>query len=217
MDGVRVGITAQRKGGELVDALRRRGAQVTHGPTLDTVPPASDRRLHIETVAILRAEPAWLVASTGVGMRAWGEAAEASGLGGALRLLVASTPAVARGPKALAGLRSLGGDAQFVSPQETDADVAGWLAARTTPATAVAVQVHGADTGASYAALVANGVDVMTAAAYRCVLPADPGPAHRLVRAAVDGELDVVVATSSPAVANLFAIAEQAELRHALV
>lgn len=217
MDGVHVGTTAQRKGGELVDALRRRGAHVTHGPTLDTVSPSSDRRLRSETAAILRVEPAWLVASTGMGMRAWAEAAEAAGLGAALRRLVASTPAVARGPKALGALRSLGGDAQFVSPQETDADVAGWLAARTTPGTAVAVQVHGADTGAAYAGLAATGIDVMTAAAYRCVLPTDPGPAHRLIRAAVSGELDVLVATSSPAVTNLFAIAEQAGLRHALV
>lgn len=216
MDVVRIGVTGQRKGAELVATLRRRGAQVTHGPTLTSVAPESDRRLREETEAILAARPAWLVASTGVGMRAWAEAADAHGLGDALRHLVATTPAAARGPKALGGLRSLGGEAQFVSPQETDADVARWLADTAEAGTVVAVQVHGADTGVAYAGLPAAGVEVLRAAPYRCALPTDLAPAVRLVRAAVDGELDVVVATSSPAVTNLFAIAEQVGARREL-
>lgn len=216
LDAVRIGVTSGRKGTELVEALERHGADVTHGPTLTTAAPRSDHQLRAEMDAILAASPDWLVASTGTGMRAWGEAADAHGTGAALRALVATTPAVARGPKALGGLRSLGGDACFVSPQETDADVARWLADRVRPGQRVAVQVHGADTGSAYAGLPAAGVEVLCASTYRCVLPADLEPAHRLVRMAVDGELDVIVATSSPAVTNLFAIAAQAGLARIL-
>lgn len=217
MDGLRIGITSQRKGAELADALRRRHAHVLHGPTLASVPPESDVRLRQETAAIIAAAPAWLVASTGTGMRAWGEAAAAQGLGTALRALVASTPAAARGPKALGALRALGGDARFVSPQETDADVAAWLADHVRPGDDVAVQVHGTDTGAAYERLRGVGAAVLRASTYRCVLPVDLAPARGLVRAAVDGGLDLVVATSAPAVTNLFAIAEQAGWGRALV
>lgn len=217
MDGLGIGIIGERKGPELAAALERRGAHVRAGPTVAAVPPASDRHLLEETDAILAAGPAWLVASTGAGMRAWAEAADAHGRGRALRRLVVSTPAAARGPKAVAGLRALGGQARFVSPQETDADVAVWLETRVGAGDVVVVQVHGADTGSAYTSLADRGARVLRASAYRCALPDDLGPARRLVRAAVDGDLDVIMATSSPAVTNLFAVAEQAGLRRALV
>ena len=217
MEAVRIGVTGERKGRELVETLERRGALVTHGPTVTSIPPASDRQLLDETDAILAADPAWLVASTGAGMRAWADAADAHGRGDALRRLVGASPAVARGPKALGALRALGGQASFVSPQETDADVSAWLCERVGEGDAVAVQVHGADTGTAYESLAERGALVLRASAYRCVLPADLEPARALVRKAVDGELDAVVATSSPAVANLFAVAEEIELRRPLV
>lgn len=216
MDGLRIGVTSARKGAELADALARRGARVVHGPTVSSVPPASDRQLLEETDAIVRGEPAWLVASTGAGMRAWAEAAQAGGRGATLRRLVSTTASVARGPKALGGLRALGGDAVFVSPQETDADVAAWLADRVTAGQRVALQTHGADAGTAYASLVDAGAEVLRAAPYRCALPSDVGPAQRLVRLSVDRQIDVIVATSAPAVGYLFAIAEEAGLRRAL-
>lgn len=213
VEDVRIGVTGDRKGRELVGALTRRGAHVIHGPTVACIPPASDQLLLEETDAILASRPAWLVASTGAGMRAWGDAADTHGRGAALRALVTATPSAARGPKALAGLRTLGGTAAFVSPQETDADVAAWLTRHVDDGDSVAVQVHGADTGAAYACLGDAGAHVLRASAYRCTLPPDLRAAHRLVRAAVDEDLDVIIATSSPAVDNLFAIAEQAGLR----
>ncbi|MGI8874620.1 MAG: uroporphyrinogen-III synthase [Egibacteraceae bacterium] len=214
---MRIGVTGQRKGAELVDALTRRGADVLHGPTLESLPPASDRQLQAETDAILAARPAWLVASTGTGMQAWSKAADTQGRGNALRALVAATPAVARGPKALGALRAMGGNARFVSPQETDADVADWLVERVRPGQQVAVQIHGTDTDTAYDCLAELGVDVLRASTYRCVLPTDREPARRLVRAAADGHLDLIVATSATAVTNLFTIAEQAGLRRPLV
>lgn len=217
MDALRIGVTGDRKGRELAEALERRGGLVTHGPTVTSVPPECDQRLLDQTDTILASGPAWLVASTGAGMRAWGDAADAHGRGRALRRFVSASAAVARGPKALGGLRGLGGHALFVSPQETDADVSAWLGERVGAGDVVAVQVHGADTGTAYESLSEAGARVLHASAYRCVLPEDLSPARRLVRKAVDGELDVIVATSSPAVANLFTVADQIGLRRPLV
>lgn len=216
MEGLRVGVTAARKGRELADTLRRQGAVVVEGPTLATAPPRSDAALRAATDAILAARPRWVVASTGTGVAAWLEAADASGRGAALRGLLGAVPVAARGPKAAGGLRRAGVVPVFTSPQETDADVDAWLAERIAPGDVVAVQAHGDADAPVYPAVRAVG-RVLTAAPYRCVLPDDLGPARELVRRAAHGDLDVVVATSRPAVRNLFAIAELAGVRAALV
>lgn len=215
MDGLRVGVTGARKGHELADALRRHGAAVVEGPTLRTAPPRSDATLAAATDAVLASELAWVVASTGAGMTAWVAAAEARWRGDALRAVLRRTPAVARSPKAAGGLRRLDVTPRFVSPQETDADVDLWLAERVGPGDVVAAQVHGDAEAGTYPA-VASVAHVLTVAPYRCALPLDPGPAHDLVRRAVAGGLDVVVATSRPAVRNLFTLAAGIGLRDAL-
>lgn len=216
MEGLRVGVTSARKGRELADTLRRQGAQVVEGPTLATAAPLNDDLLRAATDAILASRPRWLIASTGVGMTAWLEAADAHGRGGALRGLLADTPTVARGPKAVGGLRRAGASPVFTSPQETDADVDGWLAGRVARGDVVAAQVHG-DADATAYPVTGAVARVLVAAPYRCVLPDDLGPARELVRRAAHGDLDVVVATSRPAVRNLFRIAEGTGRRAALV
>lgn len=216
MEGLRVGVTGARKGRELADTLRRQGAVVVEGPTLVTAPPRSDSTLRTATDAILAARPRWVVASTGTGVAAWLEAADASGRGAALRDLLVAVPVAARGPKAAGGLRRVGVVPVFTSPQETDADVDAWLAERIARGDVVAVQSHGDADAQGYPAVRAVG-RVLTAAPYRCVLPDDLGPARQLVERAARGDLDVVVATSRPAVRNLFAIAEFGGLRAALV
>lgn len=217
MEGVRIGVTGARKGPELAAALERKGAVAVHGATLMAVPPASDGQLLAETDAILDADPRWLAASTGEGMRAWVEAADAHGRGDRLRELLARTPAVARGPKAVGGLQACGADTQFVSPQQTDADLAVWLRDRVAPGDVVAVQVHGADTGTAYEEVADAGARVLRASAYRTALPEDRQPAWDLVRAAVNGQLDAVVATSAPAANNLVTLAGEIDCEEELV
>ena len=53
LQGMRIGVTAARKGRELATAFERSGALVAWGPTLATVPPERDLLLADETAAIL--------------------------------------------------------------------------------------------------------------------------------------------------------------------
>lgn len=209
MDGLRVGVTSARKGAELTEALERRGAIVTWGPTVKTVPPETDAQLLDETDAILAADPDWVVGSTGTGMRAWVGAAEAHGRGEALRKLLTTARTVARGPKAMGAFRAMEVRPEFVSPQETDADVTAWLGHRLRAGDTIAVQVHGADVRQAYQELERRKATVLRAAPYRCVLPEDRAPAHRLIDRIVGGEVDVVVSTSAPAASNLVSIAAE--------
>lgn len=207
VDGLRVGVTSERKGAELAGLFERHGATVIWGPTLVNRP-ADDAELEAETKAVLAADLDWFVATTGAGMRAWLSAADAAGVGEPLRSHLAGTRAVARSPKADGGLRLAGLKPEFVSVQETDADTAAWLAARVQADDTVAVQLHGAQAPGPYGHLENGGARLLCVTPARCTLPDDRRPAEALVARAVAGELDLVVATSAPAATNLFAIAE---------
>jgi uroporphyrinogen-III synthase len=209
MQGRRIGVTSGRKGAELADALRRRGALPLWGPTVGGDQPEPESRLLEQTDAVLDAGVTWLAASTGVGMRLWADTARRHGRLEALRETAARARRVARGAKAVGGLQgTLGLAPEWVGPDETDAAVAGHLVANVTAEDVVAVQLHGGPSRA-YDAVAATGARVLTVLPYRSVLPEDTAPARRLVEAALAGELDLLVFTSPGAVHNLVTIAAE--------
>lgn len=208
LEGLRIGVTSARKSAELVAALERRGAQVLLGPTVGGDVPVPGSRILADTDTIIDARPAWLVASTGVGMRLWARAAADHGRLDALREVAAAARCVTRGAKATGGLQELQARPVWSSERQTDADVAGWLARRVLPGEVVAVQLHGSPLDATWAPVRAAGADVLSVATYRHALPDDLAPAESLVQAVLDGTLDVVTFTSPGAARNLAAIAE---------
>src|SRR5438874_1565589 len=70
MAGLRIGVTAGRRGGELVAALTRQGARVTWAPTVGVLP-APAGALRTQTAAVLAARPAWVLVTTAEGLRRW--------------------------------------------------------------------------------------------------------------------------------------------------
>ena len=77
--GPRVGVTAARKGAELTTAFERRGARVLHGPTLGGDRPVDDDVIAAAIDRLAELRPQWFAASTGMGMRLLGAAAERTG------------------------------------------------------------------------------------------------------------------------------------------
>ncbi len=217
LEDLRVWVTAARKGAELASFLQRRGARVVWAPTVSGDRATPDPLLRRETDAVLAAEPSWVVASTGVGVRGWVEAARRESRDRGLVQLLCQAGVVARGAKAHGALRQLGVTPVFVSPQETEADVAAWLRPRVRPGEAVAVQVHGAGGLSAYQALERDGARLLPVSPYRCDLPDERAPARQAVRGVVAGEIDLVVCTSPPAARNLVAIAAEIGLEQALV
>lgn len=208
MRGLTIGITADRRGAEFSDALRRRGAEVVWGPTLATVPPALDMLIAAETKTMLAEQPSYLVVSTGDGLRAWLAAADQAGLGNDLRALLTSCRVVARGAKAAGALRAVGVTPEYVPPQETTEDLTGWLIAQVRPTQVVAVQLHGGEAPGVLDRLRRRAQSVCTVAPYRWVLPDDTQPARELVYRLIAGEVDVLACTSAPAVRHLLLVAE---------
>lgn len=206
---LRVGVTSGRKGVELADALTRRGARPVLGPTVAGDRPEPDADIIERTDAVLAARPAWLAASTGVGMRLWAEVAERHDRLAQLREVLGRTRRLARGAKAVGGLQGAFGLApEWVARRETDGEVAARLVEQVVPGDVVVVQLHGGPSEA-YEVVADAGARVLTVLPYRSVLPDDPAPARELVRQLLDGAIDLLVFTSPGAVQNLMTIAGQ--------
>ncbi|WP_329259617.1 uroporphyrinogen-III synthase [Actinoallomurus sp. NBC_01490] len=206
---IRVGVTAARKGAELVTAFERRGARVLHGPTLGGDRPVDDDTIAAAIDRLVELRPLWFAASTGMGMRLLAAAAERTGRRDALVRALQNATVVARGQKAAGGLKRLGVTPVWIAPDERDFQVEAWLAEHVRTGEVVAVQVHGAG-GDPYGKLMETGAIVEKLAPYVSAPPDDPGPGTRLAEAAVAGELDVVTFMSPSAAHGLATLADAA-------
>ncbi len=208
LDGFVIGITADRRWEEQAELLCRRGASVMHGPTMTTLYLASDDDLRQATLALLEQPPDYLVATTGIGIRAWLETASAWGLGDRLLAALADTLVIARGPKAAAAAQAGGLKVWAKSATERMDALVSVLLSEPLSGKVVAVQEYGMPNPELRVALTHAGAGVVEVPVYRWRLPDDPEPAKRLVEAALEGRVDAITFTSAPAVHNLFSIAE---------
>ena len=217
LEGYAVGITADRRWEEQAELLRRRGAEILHGPTIITRYLGGDDDLRRASASLLLAPPDYLVATTGLGMRSWLEAARSGGGADQLRLALAGARVVARGPKAAAAVQAAGLDVWRRPSTERMPEVLDLLAAEPLAGRHVAVQEYGERTPGLAAALRARGAVVTEVAVYRWELPDDDGPARRLLQAACTQRLAAITFTSAPAVHNLFRMARRHGARHELL
>ncbi len=220
LDGFVVGITADRRWEEQAELLARRGAAIVHGPTITTLYLASDENLRQATVTLIKEPPDYLVATTGIGMRAWLDTATTWGLGEELVAALGQARIVARGPKAAAALHIGGLNVWQRSPTERMEALVDILLAESLHGRRVALQEYGMESPELVAVLSGAGATVIPIPVYRWRVPTDAEPARRLARAARSGQVDAITFTSAPAVHNLFAMAgtpeEADQLRAAL-
>ncbi|MDQ6617598.1 MAG: uroporphyrinogen-III synthase [Actinomycetota bacterium] len=211
LDGFVVGITADRRWEEQAELLSRRGATIVHGPTITTLYLASDDNLRRATLALIEDPPDYLVATTGIGVRAWLDTATTWGVGDQLTAALGQARIIARGPKAAAALQIGGLSVWQRSPTEQMEALVEILLAEPLHGRRVAVQEYGMESPELVELLIGAGATVVSVPVYRWRIPADPEPARRLAKAACSGQLDAVTFTSAPAVHNLFALAETPE------
>jgi uroporphyrinogen-III synthase len=216
LEGYTIGVTADRRAAEQSELLRRRGARVIDGPTIATAYLGSDERLLRATEQLIASPPDVLVITTGIGIRAWIEAAQSWGLDAALLDALAGSKVLSRGPKAAAAAQVLGLEVWATAPDERMTGVQVMLATVATAVTRVAVQCFGDDTRDVAASLAGVDAIVTMIPVYRWQRPADLRPAEALVRATVERRVHAITFTSAPAVRNLFAIADEQGLAREL-
>lgn len=206
--GFRIGVTAHRRAGDLIEALERRGATVLHAPALKIAPVEDDAVLQAETAAVIAAAPEIVMVTTAYGMRRWAEAADAAGQGEELLAALAAAAIYVRGPKARGAVRAAGLDDHGISSDETTATLTDLVIADGVDGKTVAVQVHGYTDVAALDRLRAAGATVLAVTPYRWVNAEDGNKLPQLVEAVISRELDVLTFTSAPAVDAVLSTAE---------
>ncbi|MFD1721992.1 uroporphyrinogen-III synthase [Amnibacterium endophyticum] len=208
LEGFRIGVTADRRSADLVDALRRRGAEVLHAPTVRMAPAEDEAAVLAETQAIVAARPRALLATTSYGIGRWFEVADAHGLGEELLDALRPSAVLVRGPKARGGVRAAGLEDEGISERETTESLIDLALQRFVQPVVFAVQQHGFTDEAQLDRLRAAGHTVLPVTPYRWLAPdAADDRVERLLTALVAGALDAVTFTSAPAAEALLHLA----------
>lgn len=204
-------LPVDRRSGELSAALERHGARVRVAPALTIVPHVDDEELIAQTRALVDDPPDIVVATTGVGFRAWMETADEAGLHDALGPVLDAARIVARGPKARGAIQQAGFEADWVAESETSAELRDFLVAEGIDGLHVAVQHHGSGADGLDEAFEAAGARVTSLTIYRWGPPPDPEAVAVSTQQVARGEIDAVLFTSAPAAREWILAAERAD------
>lgn len=215
--GHTVAVTADRRAEEQVALLQRRGAEVLVGASVRTLPLVDDEPLWAAIDAIIAEPPEFTVLLTGIGTRAMLGAAEGMGRDAELVDALRESKVIARGPKAGGAATTAGLDVWWQTPGERSIEIFDRLEPEAARGARIAVQRDGQAMPVLADGLAELGADAFDVPVYRWELPDDLRPALRVVNAIVDGDVDAVTFTSSPAVCHLVAIAADAGLGGALL
>lgn len=210
LEGKRLVLALDRRADELAAALARHGAQIQHAPAMSMIPHVDDPQLLARTAELIAQPPQLLIATTGVGMRGWFEAADTAGLAPALRTALAGTRVLARGAKARGAVQQLGLTADWVAETGTSAELITHLAGQDLRGLRAAVQHHGSGADGLDQALHSAGAEVTALTVYRWGPPRDPAAVHRSVLDAAAGAVHGVLFTAAPGTENWLTAAEQA-------
>ena len=208
LSGYHVGITSARKVDELRGLLERRGAEVEWAPALSIEPNRIDEAQLLASTREVLAEPVdMFVATTGIGVRAWFDAAESWGMLDDLCAVLGKAETIARGPKSVGALRRRGLRELWSPESECFEDVLVHLRGRSLDGLRIVVQEHGQSLSVVANALRMQGADVTVVTVYRVEGAEDPAPMFRMVDLIAEAKLDAVTFTSAPAVAALMDVA----------
>ncbi|MGV0714253.1 uroporphyrinogen-III synthase [Mycolicibacterium sp. XJ662] len=208
LTGFRVAVTSARRADELVALLQRRGAAVTSAAAITMVPLPDDDALRANTEALIATPPDIVIATTGIGLRGWIEAADGWGLAGDLTAALAEARVVSRGPKATGALRAAGLKEEWSPESESSRELLHYLVEGGIADQRIAVQLHGAteqwDPFPEFVdELRAAGADVVPIRVYRWLPAPRNGDFDQLVAGIAEEKFDAVTFTSAPAVAAL--------------
>jgi uroporphyrinogen-III synthase len=220
LQGMTIGVTAERRATEQAELFEKRGARVLLGPTSRVFSYEEDEVLKARTADVVGRPPDFLIASTGFGMRTWLGAAEAWGMREALVGALGQARVANRGAKAASVNTAAGLTEWWRAPRERLGELIDRVSSEPLDGRRVVLQLHGVADLDTVSRLAEAGAEVIQIDAYRLSLPADPAPAHNLIRAVCADQLAAVTFVMAPAIHNLFLLARQigldSELRDAL-
>ncbi|MEZ5376336.1 MAG: uroporphyrinogen-III synthase [Acidimicrobiales bacterium] len=210
LDGVIVGVTAERRADQQARYLESLGAEVICAPVLQTIDARTNPRLIAATYDLIDHPADVLVVQTGQGFQWWLDAADnddkLDGLLGSLR----TTDVWCRGARASSAARAVGLAPTWEAATETVGDVAEHLTQVELRGHRVAIQLDGNDDQCLVDVARAQGAHVVELDVYRYAMPVDLEPCHDLIDRIITGHVDAVTFTTSAAIRHLRGIAASA-------
>lgn len=217
-DGLHVVAFESRRAEEMGVLIARHGGRPLVAPTMREVPLREMPDALAFARRLLNGEVDVVILLTGVGTRTLAAAIDQEYPRERWVEALGRTTIVARGPKPVAALRELG-----LTPTVTAPEPNTWrelLAAldQKVPLQGqrVAVQEYGESNSDLLQGLRQRGAEVTAVPVYQWALPEDLKPLKSAIRTIVAGEVDVALCTSANQVRNLFQVAADMGLEHAL-
>jgi uroporphyrinogen-III synthase len=217
-NGLRVLSFESRRAKEIALLITNNGGVPVVAPSTREVPDGPSDAEQELIRSILADQFDAVIFMTGVGARALITAAEAVCPRQEFLAALAKTKIIVRGPKPTAVMRELNIPVALTVPEpNTWREIVQALDANLEtvplPNRRIAVQEHGEPSPELYAALRERGAEVVPVHVYRWALPEDTGPLKAAIRAVVDGQVDVVMFTSSVQFVHAARVAEELELK----
>jgi uroporphyrinogen-III synthase len=216
--GARIGLLEGRMQGELAEMVRRFGGDPVSAPALreDPIPSGPAVAAFIDLLTARRLP--FVLFLTGSGAAALIKEAEALGRLPELIDGLEHATTICRGPKpaGVLGRHRVTVDVRIPSPHTTR-ELLATLSLLLLDARPIGIVHYGERNEAVVAALVARRAEIEELTLYEWQLPTDLAPLHSLIRAVVAKEIDAVVFTTQVHVRHLLRVAEQIDMREALV
>jgi uroporphyrinogen-III synthase len=216
-NGLRVLSFESRRAQEIAQLIRNNGGEPIVAPSTREVETPNEEESKL-IAGILKNEFDAIIFMTGVGSRALVQAAESVSSREEFLAALRRTRIVVRGPKPAAAMREFDVPVKLAVPEpNTWREIVKALDdnPEKVPLSKqrIAVQEHGEPSPDLYAALRERGAEVFAARVYRWELPEDTGPLKEAVRALTNGEVDIVLFTSSVQYIHAVQIASEMGLK----
>jgi uroporphyrinogen-III synthase len=217
LEGRTVALAEGRQVEDLARMLEKEGATVLRYPLL-AILDAPDPAPVLAWLHELCADRfQYLVLLTGEGLRRLLGFAERAGLRDAAVAALKRTRTITRGPKPVGALREVGLTPSLVAQAPTTEGVIAALRSEPLQGRTVGVQLYSASNPPLEQFLREAGATVQSVQPYVYAPDADTDRVADLINKLADGQVDVMVFTSSPQVDRLFEVAEKRTIKESLL
>jgi len=219
LTGLKVVTFESRMATAMADMISRHGGIPISAPAVREIPLEENPAALEFAKELLAGRIDLVVLLTGVGTRALVAAVETAFPRAEFLAALGRIPTIVRGPKPQAVLRELGVPIAVAVPEpNTWREILSAIDEAAIPLSRrrVAVQEYGRGNPELLAGLEAKGASVMRVPVYRWALPEDCGPLRRAIMAIIEGQVDLVLFTTSVQVDHLLQVAGESGLEESL-
>ena len=210
-NGLTVAAFESRMAAEMTRLIERHGGKPLVAPALQEIP-LEDNSAALQFGELLLTEGLdVLVLLTGAGTTTLFEILHSRHAKDTIKNALKETVLIARGPKPVAALKTLGFQPTLTVPEpDTWMDVVSTLDAhRPVKGLRVAVQEYGVPNRDLVEALKQRGANVVSVPVYRWALPEDTAPLKQVIKQILAGQVQVMLVTNAAQIDHVMQVVEQ--------